>query len=97
MDGVHDLVDQARAKPIPAPGLDRPAGPGEILLGAFQALYRPSSWRALERAVADARNGDASTFMRLADAYLGRQGNGSYANQLEMNAAVNWIGDLRTM
>ena len=88
---IKDLVDQARTRPIPAPGLDRPAGPGEVLLGAFQALYRPFSWRALERAVAEARNGDASTFVRLADAYLGRQSDGSYANQLEMNAAVNCL------
>lgn len=88
---IHDLVDQARTKPIPAPDLDRPAGAGEVLLGAFQALYRPFSWRALERAVTEARNGDASTFVRLADAYLGRQGSGGYANQLEMNAAVNCL------
>jgi hypothetical protein len=61
-----------------------------VFTAAIQALYRPGSWRALERAVTEARAGDGSTFVRLTDAYLGRAGN-DYANQSEMNAAVNCL------
>lgn len=87
---VVELVDRARTRPIPAANADRPAGPGEVFVGAVQALYRPGSWRALESATTEARAGDASTFVRLADAYLGRDLNG-YDNQTEMNAAVNCL------
>ena len=87
---IADLVESARARPIPSTAADRPAGPGEVFTGAIQALYRPGSWRALERAVNEARAGDGSTFVRLTDAYLGRQGD-DYANQAEMNAAVNCL------
>ncbi len=87
---VVDLVDRARTRPIPSAAADRAAGPGEVFTGAMQALYRPASWRALERAVTEARAGDGSTFVRLTDAYLGRAGN-DYANQTEMNAAVNCL------
>ena len=38
----------------------------------------------------EARAGDGSTFVRLTDAYLGREGD-DYANQVEMNAAVNCL------
>ncbi|MFA7297069.1 MAG: alpha/beta hydrolase [Dehalococcoidia bacterium] len=87
---VIELVDRARTRPIPSAAADRAAGPGEVFTGAMQALYRPGSWRALERAVTEARGGDGSTFVRLTDAYLGREGN-DYANQSEMNAAVNCL------
>ena len=87
---VIDLVDRARTRPIPSAAADRAAGPGEVFTGAIQALYRPGSWRALERAVSVARAGDGSTVVRLTDAYLGRAGN-DYANQTEMNAAVNCL------
>lgn len=87
---VTDLVERARTRTIPSTAADRAAGPGEVFTGAIQALYRPGSWRALERAVNEARADDGSTFVRLTDAYLGRQGD-DYANQTEMNAAVNCL------
>jgi pimeloyl-ACP methyl ester carboxylesterase len=89
-DAVAEVIARARDHPIPARGADRPAGPGEVLLGAVQALYRPASWSTLERAVTSARAGDATTFVRLADSYLGRRG-GTYGNEVEMNSAVNCL------
>lgn len=55
---------------IVAPGADRPAGPGEASLGIGYALYSEAQWGRLGDALADARDGDGSALVDLADAYL---------------------------
>ncbi len=88
---IDTLLAQAEAKPIPAPGEDRPAGPGETLLGIISALYSQSEWPALTRAVQDGLNGDGSVLVELTDQYLRRNRDGSYPNLIEANAAVNYV------
>lgn len=56
---------------IPAPDADRPAGPGEALLGVTYALYSQPLWNRLDAAVADALDGDGSGLVDLADGYIG--------------------------
>ena len=56
---------------IPAPDADRPAGPGEAILGVTYPLYAQALWNRLDAAVADALEGDGSGLVDLADAYLG--------------------------
>jgi hypothetical protein len=84
---------RAREHPIPAPGADRPAGPGEVLLGIITPLYRQSSWPLLTNAIQGALDGDGTAMVRLADDYLGRMRNGEYGNANEVNAAVNCLDD----
>lgn len=56
---------------IPAPDADRPAGPGEATLGITYALYSQALWSQLDQALSDARGGDGSRLVRLADGYIG--------------------------
>ncbi|MGK2928816.1 MAG: alpha/beta hydrolase [Acidimicrobiales bacterium] len=47
----------------------RQLGPGEAAVALAYPLYRPSSWSALDRALADALDGDGRRMVDLADAY----------------------------
>ena len=85
---VDDLLRRAEAAPIPALRADRAAGPGEVLLGLFAALYTPRLWPDMESAISRGLAGDATELVRLVDSYLNRQSNGSYENATEMYSAV---------
>ncbi len=89
-DAIPRVLAAARQQPIPAPGADRPAGPGEVLLGVVTALYRPETWPTLATALSHALKDDGTALVRLTDDYLGRGPNG-YSNEMEMNAAVNCL------
>jgi pimeloyl-ACP methyl ester carboxylesterase len=68
---LDDVVAASeRGDGIPAPGADRPAGPSEVLLGTSYAMYAQMLWGQLERALADAADGDGSRMVELADGYL---------------------------
>jgi len=72
LQAVEDVLALAeRAGGIPAPDADRPAGPGEANLGISYALYSQSLWMQLDGALADARGGDGSGLVELADGYIG--------------------------
>lgn len=90
---IDDLLAKVEAEPLPAPSADRPAGPGETLLGLIEPLYSKLSWNSLTRALSDARKGDGSGLVKLADQYLQRQPDGSYPNLIEANSAVNYIDE----
>ena len=90
---IDDLLAKVERSPLPAPGADRPAGPGETLLGIIEPLYSKFSWNALTRALSDARQGDGSGLVNLADQYLQRETDGSYPNLIEANSAVNYIDE----
>ncbi|MBA4181733.1 MAG: proteinase [Anaerolinea sp.] len=90
---IDDLLAKVEEEPLPAPSADRPAGPGETLLGLIEPLYSRLSWNSLTRALADARKGDGSGLVKLADQYLQRQPDGSYPNLIEANSAVNYIDE----
>lgn len=88
---VDDLLAKVEVKPLPAPGADRPAGPGETLLGIISALYSKYTWNQLTTALVQAINsGDGSQLVGLADDYLQRNPDGSYPNLIEANLAVNY-------
>ncbi len=90
-DVLNQLLKDVEAGPIPAPGSDRPLHPGEAITGIDEALYSEGSWPELARALAQASNGDGTGLNRLADAYLSREGNGSYSDSLAVYAAVSCI------
>ena len=87
---VDELMRLVRAKPIAAKSADRPAGRGETFLAMIAGMYRPASWRTLDRAIDNALDGDASVIVNLADGLLGRRG-ATYDNSSEMNSAVNCL------
>src|SRR5690606_30978759 len=70
-DGALAAVDQVLAAAedgIPADGDD--LGPGETAIALAYPLYQESLWSALDRAVADAVDGDGSAMNELAAGYL---------------------------
>ena len=88
---VDALLAQVEKQPLPARGADRPAGPGETLLGIVSALYSKNSWPQLANALLAAiNNGDGTQLVNLADEYLERNADGSYPNLIEANMAVNF-------
>ncbi len=88
MAAIDQLLAKVKQAPIPAPYADRPAGPGETFLGLITPLYSKGAWPVLAIAVDSALNGDATQIIRLADSYLDRNPDGSYANAQEANLAV---------
>lgn len=88
---VEDLLAKAKSAPIPAPGADRPAGPGEAGLGVSLALYAESLWPRLTSAVEAGLKGDGTQLVRLADIYLGRNPDGTYPNQQEIYVGVSCL------
>lgn len=90
---LQAIMAKAEIKPIPAPGADRPAGPGEVELGILSAMYSKQTWSFLTRALQDAQNGDGTGLVRLTDNYLERDSNGDYPNLIEANAAVNYVDE----
>lgn len=87
---ISVLITTTRDRPIPSPKADRPVGAGEAMLAVMGAIYSPRSWPRLTAAVTSALDGDGSGLIRLADGYLGRQGE-AYDNSFTMNPAVNCL------
>lgn len=86
---ISRVLAAAEQAPIPAPGADRPAGPGEVQLGIISALYSQYTWNQLTQALASALRGDGTGLVNLTDQYLQRNPDGSYPNLIEANYAVN--------
>ena len=86
------LQASIEAKPLPASGYDRPAGPGEFMLAAIMPLYGgEQGWQLLSNALLGAVRGDGGTLIQLTDAYLERGKDGKYPNITEVNNAVNCV------
>ena len=85
---LTEVVDRARANPIPSATEDRPAGPGEALLGIVASLYRKDFWPSLAQAVQSGLDGDGSWLVQLADGLWGLRGD-EFDNSIEMNTSVN--------
>lgn len=87
----HDydtLVASVRADPLLVG--TRAVDAGEFSLGVFVTLYsKTSGWPVLGYALAQAKSGDGSTLLQLADSYVERDANGHYSALEEANLAVN--------
>jgi pimeloyl-ACP methyl ester carboxylesterase len=89
---LQQLMASVDASPIPAPGSDRPVGPGELLLGVIAPLYGGvAGYRSLSSELRAAASGDGSMVLALVDGYLDRRSDGSYGNIQEANYAVNCL------
>ncbi|MER8068509.1 alpha/beta hydrolase [Streptomyces sp. NPDC094034] len=78
------------AKPVPT-GASRPLGESLATTGVIAAMYDESAWPQLRQAVGDAMKGDGAALLSLADSYYERDSDGSYANLMYANSAVNCL------
>lgn len=86
------LKGQVESAPIPAPGADRPVGPGEFILGVMASLYYGTQgWEVLSGALEQAVSGDGTTIINLVDQYHQRQIDGTYTNIEEVFIGVSCI------
>ena len=88
---IEQVIAAAEASPIPASAADRPATPGVVSLAMARAMYSQILWPQLTRALSDAIDGDATGLVDLADAYLQREPDGSYASGFEIYFAVSCL------
>ncbi|MDF6043198.1 alpha/beta hydrolase [Streptomyces sp. JH14] len=78
------------AKPV-STGASRRLGESLATTGVIAAMYDESSWPQLREALTGAQAGDGSGLLALSDSYYEREPNGSYANLMFANAAVNCL------
>ncbi|MFI8824535.1 alpha/beta hydrolase [Streptomyces sp. NPDC053431] len=78
------------AKPVPT-GESRQLGESLATTGVITAMYDEAAWPQLREALSRAMGGDGSSLLALADSYYEREPDGSYANLMFANAAVNCL------
>jgi pimeloyl-ACP methyl ester carboxylesterase len=83
------LMARITAHPVPAPG-GRTLGPGEAFFGVATAL-NGQQWAQLADGLTQAEAGNGSVLLGLFDAYALRAADGTYANVLESNAAIDCV------
>ncbi|MFE1902745.1 alpha/beta hydrolase [Streptomyces gardneri] len=82
----HD-VDE---KPVPT-GESRELGESLATTGVIAAMYDEGAWPQLREALTRAIGGEGSGLLALADSYYEREADGTYANLMYANAAVNCL------
>ncbi|MFF9590265.1 alpha/beta hydrolase [Streptomyces sp. NPDC014646] len=87
LKGLFAALD---AKPIPT-GDARELTESLATTGVIAAMYDESSWPQLRNALAGAAKSDGSGLLALSDSYYEREPNGTYANLMFANAAVNCL------
>ncbi|WP_406731270.1 alpha/beta hydrolase [Streptomyces sp. NBC_01794] len=78
------------AKPVPT-GESRELGESLATTAVIAAMYDEAAWPQLRQALTRAMDGDGAPLLSLADSYYERAGDGSYANLMYANAAVNCL------
>jgi pimeloyl-ACP methyl ester carboxylesterase len=86
------LGDTLDTSPLDVGG--RPVNREALGLATLLALYDPTTWSVLSQALADAEQGDATMVQALADAYLVRNPDGTYGNDLDAQAVISCASDL---
>lgn len=70
-----------------------PVSRGVAYTAVASALYGDFLWPRLERALADARDGDGRGLLELHDDYFQRRSDGSYGNELEAFISISCLDD----
>ncbi|MFF5975334.1 alpha/beta hydrolase [Streptomyces sp. NPDC012769] len=78
------------AKPVPTDG-SRQLGESLATTGVITAMYDEAAWPQLREALTRAMGGEGTALLALADTYYEREADGSYANLMSANAAVNCL------
>ncbi|MEV6165176.1 alpha/beta hydrolase [Streptomyces sp. NPDC052052] len=87
---LKKLFADLDAKPIPT-GSSRELTESLATTGVIAAMYDESAWPQLRDALTAAKKGDGSGLLSLSDSYYEREPNGTYANLMFANAAVNCL------
>lgn len=66
---------------------------GDSQTGTLQALYSPQLWSALRAGLTQLASGSGDTLLALADLYVGRNADGTYANTIDVFNAVRCVDD----
>ncbi|MEV7597941.1 alpha/beta hydrolase [Kitasatospora sp. NPDC089797] len=90
-DRLTALLAAVRAHPLPSTDNGRRLTGSQATTGVVQALYAEFLWPKLRTALTDAGAGDGTGLLKLSDAYYGRTADGSYANLMFANTAVNCL------
>jgi pimeloyl-ACP methyl ester carboxylesterase len=90
-DRIQQLLTQIAQTPL-STSSGRQLTLGLAIYGIITPLYERSYWSVLSLALKQAIGGDGSLLLTLADAYSGRNTNGSYSNNLvEANLAISCL------
>ncbi|MCY0951332.1 alpha/beta hydrolase [Streptomyces sp. H27-S2] len=88
---LKEFFAKVDAQPVPTGDARRPLGESLATTGVIAALYDESAWPQLREALGSAMSGDGAPLLALADSYYERGPDGTYANLMFANAAVNCI------
>lgn len=81
------------AKPLVVSADRTPVTQGVAFTAVAQAMYSDYYWPQLEKALADAQQGDGAGLLKLYDDYYQRKDDGSYGNELEAFLAISCLDD----
>ncbi|MFF2326746.1 MULTISPECIES: alpha/beta hydrolase [unclassified Streptomyces] len=87
---LKQLFARLDAKPIPT-GASRKLTESLATTGVIAAMYDESTWPQLRDALTAAGKDDGSGLLSLSDSYYEREPNGTYANLMFANTAVNCL------
>lgn len=91
MSTIRKVLDQLDANPIRSKD-GRQLGADALLTAIVYPLYSPTSWQYLSTMFAALQQGDVSVAFQLADAYNGRNADGTYSdNSTEAFKAINCL------
>ncbi|MFF5783456.1 alpha/beta hydrolase [Streptomyces sp. NPDC012693] len=89
-EALRKFFRDVDAKPVPT-GQSRPLGESLATTGVIAAMYDEAAWPQLREALTRAMGGEGSGLLALADSYYEREADGTYANLMFANAAVNCL------
>jgi pimeloyl-ACP methyl ester carboxylesterase len=85
------LLTQVRAHPVAVAGSGQAVGAAALLYGSANALYSPTTWTILGRALTELQAGNGALMLALFDSYVGRSPTGTYTNEVEAESAVDCL------
>jgi pimeloyl-ACP methyl ester carboxylesterase len=92
--GAYDrLMAQLDADPVPTVEGRAPANLAVANRAVVRAMYNDGYWPALERALADAANGDGAGLLQLNDAYYGLVGDNTSSALIEAFETITCVDD----
>lgn len=89
-DNLKAFFRTVDAEPLPT-NESRKLGESLATTGVIAAMYDEGAWPQLREALTRAMGGEGSGLLALADAYYEREADGTYANLMFANAAVNCL------
>ncbi|MER7620720.1 alpha/beta hydrolase [Streptomyces sp. NPDC126503] len=89
-EAMRKFFRDVDAEPVPT-GERRALGESLATTGVIAAMYDEGAWPQLREALTRAMGGEGSALLALADSYYERGTDGSYANLMSANAAVNCL------